>query len=177
MKNTFWKKLYFDIFLVFSWVSTIFFFLMDILPHPLRYIIFKILLGRMGKKVLIDYKVYMRYPNTIELGDNVAINSGCQFHTSVNLGKKIKIGNNVKISPNTKFYGAAHDYTLGNMPDIADDIIVEDNCWICADCTILQGVSIGRGSIIGAGSIVTKNIPPYSVAVGNPAKVIKEREI
>ena len=173
MKKTLWAKLNLDIFLVYSWVSTVFFFLMDIFPHPLRYVIFKILLGKMGKKVVIDYKTYIRYPNTIELGDNVVINRGCEFYTSVNLGKKIKIGNNVKISPNTKFYGAAHDHTLTSMPNIADDILVEDNCWICADCTILQGVSIGHHSVVGAGSVVTKDIPPYSVAVGNPAKVIK----
>lgn len=177
MKKNLWKKLYLDIFLIYSWGSTVLFFIVDILPHLLRNIIFKVLLGKMGKKVLIDYKVYMRYLKNIELGDNVAINRGCQFYTSVNLGKKIRIGNNVKISPNTKFYGAAHDYKLESMPDIADDIIIEDNCWICADCTILQGVRIGRGSIIGAGSVVTKDIPAYSVAVGNPAKVIKKREM
>jgi len=61
------------------------------------------------------------------------------------------------------------------MPDIADDIIIEDVCWICADVTILQGVTIEQGSVIGAGSVVTKDISKYSVAVGNPARVIKKR--
>jgi len=55
------------------------------------------------------------------------------------------------------------------------DIIIEDDVWIGSNSVILSGVKIGRGSIIGAGSVVTKNIPAYSIAVGNPAKVIKKR--
>ncbi len=172
-----WRKLYISIFLFYSWGSTVFFLLIDILPHIFRNIIFKLLLGKMGNKVMIDYKVYMRYLKNIELGDQVEINRGCQFYTSVNLGKKIIIGNNVRISPNTKFYGAAHDYKSKDMSNIADDIIIEDDCWICADSTILQGVRIGHGSVIGAGSVVTKDIPANSVAVGNPAKVIKKRKM
>ena len=113
------------------------FVLMDLLPHFLRNIFFKALLGRMGKKVMIDYKVYMRYLKNIELGNRVAINRGCQFYTSAHLGKKIILGNNVIVSPNVRFYGAGHDYEFVELPDIAEDIIVEDGCWICADTTIL----------------------------------------
>ena len=63
------------------------------------------------------------------------------------------------------------------MPDIAEDILVQEHAWVCANTTILQGVTIGKYSVVGAGSVVTKDIPPYSVAVGNPAKVIKKREL
>ncbi len=52
-------------------------------------------------------------------------------------------------------------------------VILEDNVWVGANCVVLPGVTIGRNSIVGAGSVVTKNIPPYSLAVGNPARVIK----
>jgi len=52
-------------------------------------------------------------------------------------------------------------------------IIVEDDCWIGANVVAVAGVTISKHSIVAAGSIVTKNIPPYSVAVGNPARVIK----
>jgi acetyltransferase-like isoleucine patch superfamily enzyme len=55
------------------------------------------------------------------------------------------------------------------------DIIIEDDVWIGSNSVILGGVKIGRGTVIGAGSIVTKNIPPYSIVVGNPARVIKQR--
>ncbi len=162
-------------FLLYSYFSTLSAVALDLLPHFIRNIIFRSCLAKLGENTLIDYKVYMRYFKNIEIGSHVAINRGCELYTSFHLGKKISIGNNVTISPNVKFYGAAQDYRSKAMPDIADDIIIEDDCWICAESIILQGVTIGRGSVIGAGSVVVKSIPPYSVAVGNPAKIIKER--
>jgi acetyltransferase-like isoleucine patch superfamily enzyme len=53
-------------------------------------------------------------------------------------------------------------------------ITVEDDCWIGANAVITAGVTIGKHSVVAAGAVVTKNIPPYSVAVGNPARVIKQ---
>lgn len=64
-------------------------------------------------------------------------------------------------------YDIKHDYD--------QDIIIEEDVWCGANVTILKGVTIGRGSIIAAGAVVTKNIPPYSIACGVPAKVIKKR--
>jgi acetyltransferase-like isoleucine patch superfamily enzyme len=55
------------------------------------------------------------------------------------------------------------------------DIIIEDDVWIGVNAVILGDVKIGRGAVVGAGSIVTKNIPPYAIVAGNPAKVIKQR--
>jgi acetyltransferase-like isoleucine patch superfamily enzyme len=52
--------------------------------------------------------------------------------------------------------------------------VIEDECWIAANTVITAGVTIGKHSVIAAGAVVTKNIPPYSIAVGNPAKVIKK---
>ena len=169
------SRYYKDIFLVYSYFSTFGFVVLDLMPHIIRNILFRLLLRKMGKSVVIDYKTYMRYMKNIEIGNGVFINRGCQFYTSIDLGKKIIIGDNVRISPNAKFYGAAHDYLDSNMPDVAEDIIIEDDCWICANVIVLQGVTIGRGSVIGAGSIVTQNIPENSIAVGNPARVIKKR--
>lgn len=61
----------------------------------------------------------------------------------------------------------------GNEDNVYSDVIVEDDVWLGINVTLLAGVHVGRGAIIGACSVVTKNIPPYAVAVGNPAKVIK----
>jgi acetyltransferase-like isoleucine patch superfamily enzyme len=55
--------------------------------------------------------------------------------------------------------------------------LIEDDCWLGSGVKVLDGVTIGKGSVIGAGSVVTKNIPPFSVAVGVPARVIKSRNI
>ena len=65
--------------------------------------------------------------------------------------------------------------SLRDSGHVVGDIIIGDNCWIGANCVITKGVVIGNGTIIGAGSIVTKDIPPMSIAVGAPAKVISKR--
>nr|WP_262922778.1 DapH/DapD/GlmU-related protein [Roseivirga pacifica] len=57
------------------------------------------------------------------------------------------------------------------------EIVVNNDCWIASNATILAGVTIGEGSIIAAGAVVTKDIPPYSIVAGNPAKVIKSRKV
>ena len=76
---------------------------------------------------------------------------------------------------NTEDFSAAVDYLSNNKNVDADKI--GKNVWIGSDCTILPGVTIGDGAIIGAGSVVTKSIPANTIAVGNPARVIKEIEV
>jgi acetyltransferase-like isoleucine patch superfamily enzyme len=56
----------------------------------------------------------------------------------------------------------------------AQGIVIEDNCWIGAGAIVLDGVTIGRGACVGAGSVVTKSVPPHSLAVGSPARVIRD---
>ena len=165
-----------NLFLTYSYFSTIANGLLDLLPHLVRNVFFKLFLNELGKGCIIDYKVYMRYFKRIAIGNNSVINRGCEFYPSHHLNKNIIIGNNVIISPNVKFFAASQDYKRPNMPDIGEDIIVEDNCYICAGSMLLQGVKIGQNSVIGAGSVVTRNIPPNSVAVGVPCRVIKTRK-
>ena len=77
----------------------------------------------------------------------------------------------------TTYFVANKFFNLDSQKDVFSkgDILIEEDVWIGSNVSILSGVNIGRGSIIGAGSVVTKNIPPYSIVVGNPAKVIKRR--
>ncbi|MBD5216846.1 MAG: acyltransferase [Bacteroidales bacterium] len=117
---------------------------------------------------------------------NIIIGSGCYFnHNTIITGghdkAKVIIGNKVQTGPNVGFYAANHNYENPSIPIKEQgyyeaDIIVEDDVWIGANSIITSGVKIGKGSVIGAGSVVTKDIPPYSVAVGSPAKVVKKRE-
>ncbi|MBD2139793.1 acyltransferase [Anabaena sp. FACHB-1237] len=92
----------------------------------------------------------------------------------------VKIGKNCMIASHCGIYANNHVFTDVSLP-IKDQgvtrqgIIIEDNCWLGHAVTVLDGVTIGQGSIIGAGAVVKKNIPPYSIAVGVPAKVIKTR--
>ena len=95
--------------------------------------------------------------------------------------ESIKIGSYVMIGAGTNIYDSSYIYDNVNIPikmqgSKTSPVVIEDDVWIGANCTILMGVTIGAHSIIGANSVVTKSIPPYSIAVGVPAKVIKSRK-
>lgn len=90
----------------------------------------------------------------------------------------VTVGNDVRLAQNITLSGLNHNYEDVNLPIhvqgvSTSPIIVEDDAWIGANVVVVAGVTIGKHSIVAAGSIVTKNIPPFSVAVGNPARVIK----
>ncbi|MFV0577714.1 MAG: CatB-related O-acetyltransferase [Fusobacterium ulcerans] len=124
----------------------------------------------------------------IEIGKYSSISgSGTILSSSKN---KIKIGNFCSIAPNVLILGDYHNFykitsyfIFGNLFNekiknekiSKGDIIIEDDVWIGGNSVILSGIKIGRGSVIGAGSVVTKNVPKYSIVVGNPGKVIKKR--
>jgi acetyltransferase-like isoleucine patch superfamily enzyme len=91
----------------------------------------------------------------------------------------VTIGNNVILAQNIVMSGLNHNYTDIDMPiylqgETVATITIEDDCWIGANAVITAGVTVGKHSVIGGGAVVTKNIPPYSIAIGNPAKVIKQ---
>ena len=92
----------------------------------------------------------------------------------------VKIGRNCLIASHTGVYGNNHNFNDTTTP-IKDQgltckgVVIGDDCWLGTGVKVLDGVTIGRGCVIGSGAIVTKDIPPYSVAVGIPAKVIKQR--
>lgn len=90
----------------------------------------------------------------------------------------ITIGARTLLGPNVQFYGATHPLDPAvrkglEGPEAGKEIHVGEDCWIGGSAIILPGVTIGRGSTVGAGSTVTKDIPPFSLAVGNPARVIR----
>jgi acetyltransferase-like isoleucine patch superfamily enzyme len=93
----------------------------------------------------------------------------------------IKIGKQCLIAAHTGIYANNHNFT-DPMKPIKDQgvtrkgIVIEDDCWLGHGVKVLDGVTIGKGSVIGAGAVVTKDIPPFSVAVGVPARVIKSRD-
>jgi len=91
----------------------------------------------------------------------------------------VTIGNDIRLAQNITLSGLNHNYTDVNLPIHAQGvstapIVIEDETWIGANVVVLAGVTIGKHCIIAAGSVVTKDVPPYSVAVGNPARVLKK---
>ena len=131
------------------------------------------MLGSIGKYSSIDINFHCECGKHIFIGDKVIINMNCTFLDD----NIIKIGNNVLIAPNVQLYTATHPINANErlfFRTKALPITIEDNVWIGGGTIVLPGITIGRNSVIGAGSVVTKSIPTYSVAVGNPCRVIRE---
>lgn len=104
--------------------------------------------------------------NDVVLGNNVTVKSG------VYLWDGTTIGNNVFIGPCATFTNDKMPRSKV-YPDSFSKITIEDYASIGANATLLPGITIGRHAMIGAGAVVTKNVPPYAVVVGNPARIIR----
>lgn len=112
---------------------------------------------------------------TISIGKN----TGIGYRFTILAGADVTIGDDIAIASDVFLSSGSHginpeiEKPYGFQPYLGDPIVVKDGAWIGEKVCVLQGVTIGKKSIIGAGSVVTRDIPDYSIAVGNPAKVIK----
>ena len=166
------------LFSLYSYANNLLQLFMELAPHPLRYWIFKAMFKRLGKNCLLDYKTYYRYPSRISIGDDVSINQGCAFYAAfMAKNAEIIIGNRVALGPHVKIFSASHDYATIDLEDVAATVTIGDYVWIGGGAIVLPGITIGEGAVIGAGSVVSRDIPAYTIAVGNPAQVIKKRAI
>jgi acetyltransferase-like isoleucine patch superfamily enzyme len=104
-------------------------------------------------------------------------------HTRIGMGNvvigPVRIGNDVIFAQNIVMSGLNHVYEDPDIPIhrqavTTKQITIEDDCWLGANVVVTSGVTVGKHSVVAAGAVVTKDIPPYSIAVGNPARVIKQ---
>jgi acetyltransferase-like isoleucine patch superfamily enzyme len=126
-----------------------------------------------ARSVVEDFSVINNGVGDVVIGYNTIIGL-----SNVLIGP-VSIGNNVMFAQHVVVSGLNHGYKdIGVPPALqkveCDLISISDDVWIGANCVITAGVSIGKHSIVGAGSVVTKTIPDYCIAVGNPAKIIKK---
>ena len=133
--------------------------------------ILRTLLPNADKRIYIEPPFHCDYGYNIFSGSQVYFNVNCVILDSA----KVTIGNNVFFGPNVHIYTASHPTNADERRTIefAKPVTIGNDCWIGGNVTILPGITIGNNCTIGAGSVVTKNIPDDSIAVGNPAKVIK----
>jgi acetyltransferase-like isoleucine patch superfamily enzyme len=116
---------------------------------------------------------------SIRLGDDSHIQSSCDLKGFL---RDLSIGSKANIGPHCRFSSYNHRFDDPGKPIASQglvsrgDTVVEDDVWLGAGVTVLDGVRIGRGAVVGAGAVVTKDIPPYSVAVGIPARVMGWRD-
>lgn len=140
----------------------------------LRYICAKLILSECGKNVNIERGA--TFSTRVSIGNNSGIGK------NANISGAVVIGNDVMMGPNCTIYVRNHAF---DRTDIAireqgyydeKPVVIENDVWIGGNVSILPGVHISSGAVIGAGSIVTKDVIPYAVVAGNPAKIIKMRK-
>lgn len=141
--------------------------------HWIRIIFLKITLKKLGGHTSVCRNVDVRAPWRIEIGEYTTINKHVLLDGR---GISLIIGNNVDIAQECNIWTAQHDYNNPHYNTIRKTTIIEDYAWIASRCTILPGVKIGYGAVIGAGSIVTKDVPPFTIVAGAPAKEIGKRK-
>lgn len=124
-----------------------------------------------GRDVNIYPSARVVMPWNVAIGDWSAIGEDALIY---NLGK-VSIGARVTISQRVHLCGGTHDYTKADMPLIKSPIVIADNAWICADAFVGPGVTVGEGAVVGARGVVVRDVPPWAVVGGNPARVVKQR--
>jgi len=139
--------------------------------YYIRYFICKYLYGLKIGRSNIHFNVKFFSPWNIEIGDNVNIQMNCLLDGRGGL----IIGNNVDITIGVKIFTEQHDMQSSVYETVPKKVVIGDNVVIGSFALILPGVTLAEGAVLGAGSVLAKDIPEYSIFVGNPAAFIKSR--
>lgn len=141
------------------------------MPMTLEYmeLLNQLFRGNIGEGSVVAAPLnFMACPENVKIGRNVFINSNVLFMARGG----ITIEDDVQIAANAQLISNNHD-PYERMILTCKPVLIQKGAWIGAGATILPGVCIGKYAIVGAGSVVTKDVPDYAVAVGNPAKTIR----
>lgn len=129
--------------------------------------------ARVGRHVHVYPSTRIYFPWNLSIGDWSAIGEDALVY---NLGP-VTIGQQATISHRAHLCAGTHDYTRPDLPLLKPPITIGDQAWICADAFVGPGVTVGEGAIVGARAVAVKDVPPWSVVAGNPAREIKKREM
>lgn len=138
-----------------------------------RSFILRLFGAEIGQHVHIYPSALIYFPWNLRIGDWSCIGEDVLVY---NLGI-ITIGERVTFSHRAHLCAGTHDYETADLLLVKPPINIEDQAWICADSFVGPGVTIGAGAVVGARAVVMKDVPPWSVVCGNPAREIKKRKI
>jgi acetyltransferase-like isoleucine patch superfamily enzyme len=119
--------------------------------------------------ILPDFRV--SEPAKLVIGDHTIVNNSCRFDNR----RQIIVGNNVSVSYGVLILTLGHDMDSPDFAIQGGDVTVEDYAWLCARCMIMPNVRIGKGAVVLPGAVVTKDVEPFSVVGGVPAKFVRKR--
>ena len=142
---------------------------------PERQRILQQLLGRIGTHSIIQPPFYCTYGRHIHMGDYVYLNWMCVVLDN----NEVRIGDHVMVGPCVQIYTAAHPLEAEPRNqgwEVARSVAIEDNVWIGGGAILLPGVTVGQNAVVGAGAVVSRDVPPNTVVVGSPARVVREIE-
>lgn len=140
--------------------------------EPQRYRMLETLMGGIGERSVVMPHFNCDYGYNIHLGRSVFVNYGCVLLDCAT----IEIGDYAQLAPNVQLYTAGHPINADERRtglEFANPIRIGRDAWLGGGVIVLPGITIGEAAVIGAGSVVTRDIPPSSVAVGNPARVVR----
>lgn len=130
-----------------------------------------------GKNVsCINRRVFFGKGDEVEIGDYSGIGANCTLHPKVKIGKYVMMGPDVYIVGNNHITSDPNTPMFFQGKEQNRQTIIEDDCWIGARVMIMPGRKISKGSICASGAIIAKDVEPYSIWGGNPAKLIKKRK-
>jgi acetyltransferase-like isoleucine patch superfamily enzyme len=137
-----------------------------------RLALYRAMLGiKIGRGTNIFMRAWFDCPGGVEIGENTIVNQRCRLDGRGGLS----IGNNVSIAADVNMITASHDMQSKDCKGTNAAITVHDYVFIGTRAMILPGVTLGNGSVVGAGAVVTKNVAPYDIVAGVPARVIGHR--
>ena len=137
-----------------------------------RIYLLKLFGAKIGKGCVVHSSAYIPSPWKLAMGDISCLGPNVKLHIG-----EIIIGSKVTISQGTYLCSASHDASSLNTPFVFGKIIIEDFVWVAAECFVMMNITIGKGAVVGARSSVFKNVEPWTIVGGNPAKFIKNRII
>lgn len=144
-------------------------------PRPLfgwRRALLRLFGARVGRNVNIYSSAVIYMPWNLEIGDWSAIGEGSLVY---NLGP-VSIGRHVTISQRAHLCAGTHDYTDVTMPLLKPPIRISDQVWICADAFVGPAVVVGEGAVVGARAVAVRDVAPWAIVAGNPARQVKTRK-
>ncbi len=146
----------------------------NIPSRQIRNVYLKAYLAEVGTGTSIQLGCRFLNGRKVYLGDRNVINFGCLLD-----GRhyQIQTGSDVSIGPEASILTLGHDPQSLEFADKGGDVVIGNRVWIAYRAIILPGVTIGEGAVVSAGAIVTRDVEPYTVVAGNPAKFIKKRSV